>query len=316
MRPLTISYRGNFQPTLAEHKRHSTENQVAWTLEAMGHTVLRLQENTMDWPTMTHVAKTSDLFMWTRTWPAADAGADKALDELRAASVPSVAFHLDLWHGLSREHQVAESPFFRCDHVYTADGGHEDEFRRAGINHHWSPPGIYAPDAYRGDWTEMYARFPVAFVGSYPYPHPEHAATRASMIVMLQRHYVSRHRVYGGGIRGQELADLYASAVVVVGDSCLAGQIPRYWSDRVPETLGRGGFLVHPAVPGIEEWYTDGEHLRLFEPGDWRQMVTLIDHYLEHPDDARIIGAAGQQLVRERDTYTQRMGTVLAEVLG
>ena len=57
-------------------------------------------------------------------------------------------------------------------------------------------------------------------------------------------------------VRGDDLTDLYASVKVVVGDSCLVPKpdgspMTHYCSDRIPETLGRGGLLLHPVVEDV-----------------------------------------------------------------
>jgi hypothetical protein len=313
---LTVAFLGNHQFGVPKpENRHSTETQLAATLEAMGHTVLRLQEDSIDWATVTHAARHADLFLWVTTWWLDPDGARRCLKELALAQVPTVSFHLDLYYGLNRAHRVVESPFFETDYVFTADGGHQAEFEAAGVNHIWLPPAVYAPNASLGQVQDEHA-WPIIFIGSYPYPHIEHSSARRDVIQTVQSRFGRRFRVYTGGYRGQALADLIASATVVVGDSCLAGSSPRYWSDRVPETLGRGGFLIHPYVEGIEASYTDGVHLRLYQPGDQHQLVTLIEHYLADPAAAQHIGLAGHAHVRAHHTYTNRMATVLGEVFG
>ena len=41
---------------------------------------------------------------------------------LREKGRPIVAFHLDRWWDLNREHQIVDEPYFRCSLVVTADG--------------------------------------------------------------------------------------------------------------------------------------------------------------------------------------------------
>lgn len=311
--PLTVAFYGNFQPHLPPEHRHSTETQLAADLETMGHAVLRLQEDTTDWPTVTAVARHADLLLWVTTWWIDPDGARRTLKDLAAAGVPTVGFHLDLYFGLAREYKVTGEPFFECAHVFTADGGHDAEFAAAGVNHHWSPPAVHGPDATIGT-PEEHQVWPVIFVGSYPYPHPEHAPARRDMLQAVQTRYGRRLRVFRTGTRGRDLSNLVASATIVLGDSALAGRIPRYWSDRIPETLGRGGFLIHPHVEGIEDHYTDGVHLRLYQAGDHHQLLTLVEHYLNHPDEAAAIAACGRAHVLAHHTYIHRLDAMLNEV--
>src|SRR5205823_1986374 len=114
----------------------------------------------------------------------------------------------------------------------------------------------------------------LVFTGSHAYPHEEHRNARTYMIDWLKQRYGGRRfRVYTGGIRNRDHADLCASATIIIGDSCLAGKLDRYWSERIPETLGRAGFLIHPYCPGLENSYRDGAHLRWYDAGDMLQLT-------------------------------------------
>ena len=85
-------------------------------------------------------------------------------------------------------------------------------------------------------------------------------------------------------IRNHDLNRLYASVKVCVGDSLCPGfNHPRYWSDRLPETIGRGGFIIHPRIEGIEEEY--GGRVELFGFNDWDTLKLKIDYYLASEDE-------------------------------
>lgn len=312
MSALTVAYRGNFQPGVSHP--WSTETHVASALEALGHRVVRLQENRVGWADCEAAGRAADMFLWQRTWDLDPEGGHRTLDALKAAGVPTVSFHLDLYIGLEREAQLATDPFWRTAVVVTADGGHADQFAAYGINHHWLPPAVAEEECALGRPDRR--RFPhkVVFVGSHPYPHPGWRPYRNRLMYTLQRRYRSAFRVWpdrGRAIRGAELASLYASAAVVVGDSCLAGQVPRYWSDRIPETIGRGGFLLHPEIEGLSDWYQSGQDLVTYPVGDFDALCHQIDHYLAHPDERARIAAQGRTTVLDRDTYRHRMITVL-----
>lgn len=117
-------------------------------------------------------------------------------------------------------------------------------------------------------------------------------------------------------MRGPALRDLYASTKVNVGDSCLVGGATAYCSDRLPECIGRGGFLLHPHVEGVTDGtlYADGVHLRCWELGDWDELRRLIDYYVAHDDERRQIAAQGRAHVLERHTYTRRLADLLADL--
>lgn len=319
-RPPTIAYVGNFQHPFC------TERHVEQALREMGWRVLRLQESRVNWRTIPRQVRASRarLLLWTRTWDVDHRDAAVGMAGVRAANVPMVSFHLDRWWGLDREYQITTEPFFRTDHVFTADGGHPERWVKAGVNHHWLPPGVSGPDCAPHDPDPRAWPHPVVFVGSHPYPHKEWAPYRAQAIETVRQVVGDdQFAVLPGltptgarrpAIRQHSLRQLYATVKIVLGDSCLAGGATHYWSDRIPETLGRGAFLIHPYVEGIEDWYTDGQHLALYPQGDWDALAETVRYWLAHDDERQKVAAAGRELVLGRDTYRHRMETVLATV--
>ena len=304
----TVAYCGNFDAP------HSTETHVAKALENLGHIVIRLPEQRMDWATLPAQVAGADLFLWTRTAGFDPADLEGQANAIKLLDIPSAGFHLDRWVGLNREPDVHRSPFFRCDFLFTADGGHDDFWKAHGINHYWSPPAILSDEAKRvGNYRRDYAA-DVGFVGNLRrYGHPEWGPYRLKLYNFLARTYRGRFKLWEGGIRGQDLADLYASVKVLVGDSCLAGGATRYWSDRVPETLGRGGYLVHPYVLGL-----DAAHplLPMYRLEDFDALRSMIDVALEHDSDRQEIADSNREHVLANHTYEHRMKRVLATVLG
>lgn len=317
---MRIAYIGNFRVPF------STESHVAQALEELGHHVVRHDEEHVDWRWVPHHAAASGtgMVLWTHTHGyAPEAKHDDCqamLDGLAAHGIPSVAFHLDRWWGLEREHQVHE-PFFRCDLVVTADGGHDAGWARLGVNHVWMPPAVVASEVGRGTFQSRYAK-DVGFVGSWQhYGHHAVWPWRFEVVSAVARRYGSRFRAWpraGEPLRGQALNDVYASVKVLLGDSCLAGGATRYISDRVPETLGRGGFLLHPRVEGVTDGthYTEGEHIACYDVGDIDEVCQQIDRYVRDDDERERITTQAIEHVRERHTYTVRMRDVIALVEG
>lgn len=300
----------------------TTENEVARALEANGHEVERLQENGVQtWQRLTAGTFDADVLLWTRTgwdWKViAGWSHEEAMDVQRAAlanmrrlGIPTVGYHLDRWWGLDREGQVHDDAFFGVDLLCTADGGHELEWATAGVNHHWFSPGVSEFECVAGTPRPLYTS-DIAFVGSWRPGYHAEWKHRPQLVHFLRTTYGKRCRFWPlkgrPAVRQEALRDLYASTKVNVGDSCLVGDVTRYWSDRIPETLGRGGFLLHPYVEGIEEHFTDGKHLRLWPLGDFGELRRLIDHYVANDVERRSIADAGRQHVLETATYTVRM---------
>jgi hypothetical protein len=313
---LRVGYIGNFNP------EHSTENHVKTAFERVGHEVVPLQENDADtWRILTDNRVSFDFVLWTRTgwdwphdtgwtWEQAVANQERALDDLSERGTPTVGFHLDRWWGLNRTGQVYDEPFFQCDLVITADGGHPDEWADVGVNHHWLPPGVSLAECERTPQTRaLYARTPIVWVGSWQRYHEEWVRYRHQLIGALRgrfRRDVGLYPRRGQAVRGQDLVDLYETATVVVGDSCLAGNAHHYWSDRIPETVGRRGFLIHPEVVGLDEHFTVGEHLVTYPVGDWEALCDLVDRYLVDDEGREYIRNTGKAHVMEHHTYERR----------
>jgi hypothetical protein len=307
---MRVLYCGNFSVA------HSTESHVAQALEANSVEVVREQENQVDWSTLAKKCDDVSFVLWTSTHDYAPrATYPEQRQFLADCPVPTVGYHLDVWHGLSRAHRVSEAPFFKVNLLVTADGGHDAEWAEAGVNHRFMPPGVSEFECGGGTPRDEF-RSPEAFVGSWQGGYHTEHEHRDQLVRWLQKNrpdcvFWPKPRQHA--VRGEALRDLYASVGVLVGDSCFAGRIANYHSDRIPETLGRGGFLLHPAVEGVTDGtlYTDGEHLRTWRVGDWAALGWLLDHYTTHPEEARLIAAKGRAHVLEHHTYTRRMEQLL-----
>lgn len=339
---MQIAYVGNFTQS------HCTEVHLALTLESLGHTVTRLQENGYTSEELTNVLDQSniDLFLFTRTW-----GKTVTLGHLahlRERKIPSASYHLDLYVGLSRKYLhedkslneiLQTDPFWRTDFVFTPDGEPKSQevFEANGVKHHYMKPGVFKPECYVLKPDELVGvdahsyevitkkRFDVLFVGGgdrqdspNKYGHPEWNY-RNELIEWLYDTYGRQFTKFGHPqetIRNEALNQLYGNTKVVVGDSVCLDNFSHtyYWSDRVYETIGRGGFLIHPYIKGLEEEFTDGETIVFYEYGNWQQLKEKIDYYLEHEDEREAIRKAGHEFVKNHATYTERLRQMLDTV--
>lgn len=314
---MRLAYVGNFSQS------HCTEVHIAATLENLGHEVIRLQEDGMPSQALSAMidseANKWDLFLFTRTWGTLVTMGHLA--QLRERKIPSASYHLDLYVGLQREDGLDQDPFWRTDYVFTPDGDPVSAgiFKARGINHHYMKPGVFEPECYldeeRGGGADVLFVGGGSATGQGPqYGHKEWPY-RGQLIKFLQDTYGPRFVKKGWPqetIRNHELNRLYADSKVVVGDSlCLNFTKPYYWSDRVYETLGRGGFIIHPYIKGLEEEFTDGETIVFYEYNNWNQLKTKIDYYLEHDEERERIRRAGHEFVEANCTYTNRLKQML-----
>lgn len=307
-------------------------------LEALGHKVTEFQEPIRGSQRLQRelladlerwcVTNKPDLLLYTRTREMPPI-ATTVWRRIERHGTITASYHLDLYIGLDRARTIARDPFWATQHVFTADGDPKsaEEFRRRRIRHHWSSPAIVSDECVVGKKRREYA-YDVVFVGSAGY-HQEWP-WRGQLTKYLKDRYGEKFRHFGnnaleGQTRGMDLNDLYASAKVVVGDSLhLPGHI-NYWSDRYFETIGRGGFLIGPNIPGLENFLTDQEHFvaynhphNIHDPLDVADALEgvgqLVDYWLAHPKERKAIQKAGQEHVRQHHTYKHRFAAAL-EVL-
>ena len=309
---MRVAFLGNFRPRTALGEPFSTESHVSASYELLGHEVLRLQEDETPKPSIPARCQEfgADLFHWTDTWHSDYLGGFQMLEDLRRLGIPSIGHTLDLFVGLEREPLLNIDPWFRTDFFFSADGGHPDVFAAKGINHHWMAPAVFAPECYLAEPVPELAQ-DVIFVGSYGY----HAQWpyRKQLIDWLRSAYGSRftHYDHSSGMRGHRLNQLYASAKVVVGDSCCPGFAQtKYWSDRVPESCGRGAVLIHPWIEGMAGQYS-AEDFQTYRFGDLEGLRATINYLLESPDRRAYLRWHGNQTVKTMHTYSDRIQAML-----
>lgn len=260
-------------------------------------------------------AKGCDLFIWARTHGHNPAGDRRAmLRRIEDLGVPTVALHLDLYWGIpSRQAEIGVDPWWTCQWVYTADGGPRDWAGR-GVNHRWLPPAMGQRFLGRGQPVDQY-RHRAVFVGSMTAVHGGH---RRRLIAWASRTWGRGFRRYGtrgagaGGVWGGELNRLYASAGLVLGDSAPTPG-GRYWSDRLPCTLGRGGLLAYPETPGLAELGFTAETMILYRREKFAQITTRLKSLTARQRTAVTSNAI--DLIASRHLWRHRLADIAREVL-
>ncbi|MDZ4181149.1 MAG: glycosyltransferase [Coriobacteriia bacterium] len=290
---------------------HSSENDYLWTLRHLGVEVVPLQEAEATSADVLAASMGSDALMWVHTHGRETPGMGDVLDKLRSEGIPTFAYHLDLYMGLGRWRDYAAHDFFKVAHFFTVDKLMADWLNaNTPTQGHFLRAGVVERDCGISDIPRTRD---VVFVGSYRY-HPEWPYRR-QLVDWLQSTYRARFELWGphgrGQVRGEELNRLYAESKVVIGDTLCPGfDYPYYTSDRAYEVLGRGGFLIHPRITGMDEELEDG-HLAYYDYGDFDGLKALIDHHLTHDSEREAIRVAGNRKVREDCTYTDRLRTIL-----
>jgi hypothetical protein len=296
-----IAFLGNFKAD------ESTENFVRLALEELGVEVDALQENETNYWALKNTAEHNDAFLWVRTpgWTQiSEEDMLRFLDDAHKRGMKTLSLHLDKFWGIpDREKLIGLTPFWKTQHAFTADGS-DQPWASRGVNHHWMKPAVSEIYCHKGRPWDMY-RCDVGFVGAREY-HEEYPFRR-QLVEFLEQTYGERFK-HITNIRGHALNDFYASCRVVVGDCIFAG-LPRYWSDRAPETCGRYGNLVHPFIEGFDiPCYVYG-------PQDLESLKEVIGATLAMDENSRknMIRLAAEY-VQQNDTWTIRMGQILRTV--
>lgn len=323
---MKITFCGNFNVD------YSSESHHARSLEALGHTVIRMQEGKVDGQAILASASNSDMlvFIHTHGWQTPGLALPIVLQKLKEHGIPTVTYHLDLWLGLKRQQDLSHDDFYKhIEYFFTVDKLMADWFNdKTEVKGRYLRAGVFADEVY--DKPQAVKTNDIIFVGSRGY-HPEWRY-RPELIDWLKTLYTDRFRHIGGDgegvVRGHELNRLYQQTKVAVGDSlCIGFTYPYYWSDRLYETIGRGGFTIFPYIEGLEEEFevlpdysrgedNEGDNIELvtYEYGNFDQLKHKIDYYLEHDDEREAIRQRGFNRVKNNYTYEHRWRTIINEV--
>ena len=134
-------------------------------------------------------------------------------------------------------------------------------------------------------------------------------AARQSMIDELRERYGGRFTVVNR-FHQKQLADMIAShKIVIAPDSPITHD---YWSNRVYLTLGFGGFLLHPRCRKLEEHYTDGKHLVMYEDRD--KFWEYLNCYLGCPRAREEMQRNALQHTWQHHTYKHRCERLISIV--
>lgn len=125
---------------------------------------------------------------------------------------------------------------------------------------------------------------------------------RESFVAEMLAKYGARFSHIPSGIYREVLAKRVRQASIVVAPDSPVSD--RYWSNRVYNVLGLGGFLLHPYCEGLTRHYVDLEHLVYYKDRD--HLHYLIEYYEDHPVDRCRIAEAGAARTRSFHTYTHR----------
>lgn len=139
---------------------------------------------------------------------------------------------------------------------------------------------------------------------------------RIKIVQFLRQQYGERFGVYGQGWRdgngnvnhSQSIEAQYLRGAKIV-INCSHFNSERYNSDRLLRTLGTGAFCLSAKHTGMDEDYTDKEHLVYFNTLD--ELRHRIDFYLQNEHERKRIAENGRNLVLNRNTFVHQVKEII-----
>jgi len=162
--------------------------------------------------------------------------------------------------------------------------------------------GIGDKDLSLGKYKKEYD-VPIAFLGTV-------YGKRREWVMALKKEFGNDFRVFNN-IFGQNLKDFCASSKILIGLSYPSDDF--YWSSRIYQTTGNGGFLITPRLEGLkEEGWIEGEHYVGYST--YSELVEKIKYYLEHEEERQKIQKQGYGFCISHFTYTDRVKELLSKI--
>lgn len=270
------------------------EEYIARSFEMIGCQVLRIPQHTRSFDIKEALIPFKPDILLYAKWDCPK-DLEPTIEVLRKNGMKTVCWLFDLYFDYQREHQVKNKSFFKSDYVFTTDGGHQHRFDELGINHRCIRQGIFKKECVLLGIEPI--QNDIVFIGSNSPIYPE----RSNLVRELNATWFGKKNT--NELRGIALNELYSKSRIVIGDSFPS---PHYWSNRVVETLGRGGFLIHKEVEGIKQMFPD-----LVTYKDKEDLLKKIEYYKVHETERREIITKNFLLVKEFYTMDKQCQILL-----
>jgi hypothetical protein len=301
---------------IARFNKIYDEEGKALSLEKLGHEVFRFDEDSFNTTELYNnvrsvIATAPDVVIYAKLEVP---GRMELVRELKSRGIKTVTWFPDYcnagtWQNTAFNMRDLENcPLANSDYVFLPDNTNKDRWNSLGINQHCVRQGIYDGMCYRGVKDDNYNK-DILFVGSVNYDFYRY---RVPLIEFLQKEYGDRFLHVGGAdcneLRNDELSNAVASVKIVIGDSVYA---PEYWSNRIYETIGRGGMCIHSYTEGIDDEYEVGKHFDVYTGGNYQELKSKIDYYLANDVLRESISAQGMEFTKANHTLLNRAEQVV-----
>lgn len=276
------------------------EEYIARSFEFLGHIVIRIPQSSSPFDIKTTLEKYKPDFLIYTKWICPQI-IEQSISKLKREGMKTICWLFDLYFGYHREYLVRNAKYFYSDYLFTTDGGHKIKWIEYGIKHICVRQGIYRDECVL--LKNKKKEYDIVFVGSDNPLYPERKLIVESLAKEFSLGWFGRKDT--DECRGMDLNELYARSSIVIGNSYYS---PHYWSNRVVETLGRGGFLIHQEVEGLKEEYP---YLVTYKRGDIEDLKEKIHYYLSHPKERERLRKKNFEWVRDRYTMDKKCNELI-----
>ena len=133
---------------------------------------------------------------------------------------------------------------------------------------------------------------------------------RSDWVASLKKEFGDKFEVFNN-VFGRNLKDCLASTKITLSPLYPTNEF--YWSSRIYQMVGNGGFLIHPKLEGLkEEGWIDGKHYVGYKT--YGEMIEKIKYYLKHDDEREKIRAEGYKFCIHRFKYSDRVKELLSKI--
>jgi hypothetical protein len=300
------------------------EEGKAKSFEKLGCQVLRVNESTFNRDSFDAIKGWKPDVVMSPKFLIGQAERDELFEYCRQHNIKTAAWHPDLYHygpAVVNENRIAlinnRLGPYGAEYVFSPDGCASSDtlYRRLGIKHHTIRQAPYHETVGKFDGSDISDilegdSIDIVFVGQV-YNIPDQF--RPVLLEFLNQNYGKRFLWVGKTeheVREERLSTLISKAKVVIGESFY---YPGYWSNRVYEAIGRGGFVIHPYVPGLEKDFEEDKECVFFDRWNFSELHSKLEYYLDpsNEEERKAIASNGMARVSKDHTLLNRCKQIM-----
>ena len=141
---------------------------------------------------------------------------------------------------------------------------------------------------------------PVKFIST---GNIEKSPHRDEILTLITRYSLEDKVLFTGFLSDEQLKDYLSKATMVIINKYRTQQNNYCFSTKLGEYLAASKPVIITRVGEAMHWLKENESAYIIEPEDTDALAATIEHVFSHPQEARLIGEAGQKVCRECFDY-------------